>query len=321
LDLNIPPREDLSEMLLVCGEALFDVFIPDSSGGAVCLDARPGGSPYNVAIGLARLGRDVGFLGAVSTDVLGQRLADYLIGEAVSDKYLVRNDNLTTLGMVGLAPDGSARYTFYNENAADRQLQPANLPLLGDEVRALHIGSFSMVAEPIGTTLEALVARESGRRLISYDPNVRSRIVPNPQVWLDKLDRLSHHIHVLKMSDEDFFWLYPDASAADQAKCWLSRGVRLVVMTEGRKGAVAWFGSEEISIPGADVAVVDTVGAGDTFQAALLCGLDEAGLVAPSALGGLSGDFVRNLMCFAARAAAITCSRRGADMPRRNELA
>lgn len=307
-------------MLLVCGEALFDVFIRDSTGDAVSLDARVGGSPYNVAVGLARLGRETGFLGGVSTDVLGQQLVDHLIGEGVSGDYLVRKDNLTTLGMVGLAPDGSAQYSFYNENAADRQLLPADLPVLDDKVRALHVGSFSTVTEPVGSTLEALVARESAKRFISYDPNVRPRIVPNPDIWRDKLDRLSHHVHLLKLSDEDFDWLYPGDAAADCAKRWLSRGVRLVVMTEGPKGAMAWFGSEEVRVPGPEVTVVDTIGAGDTFQAALLCGLDEAGVMTPSAVEGLNRDFVRNLMHFAARAAALTCSRRGADLPRRVEL-
>lgn len=308
-------------MLVVCGEALFDVFIRDGTGGAVPMDARAGGSPYNVAVGLARLGRETGFLGAVSTDMLGQRLVDYLLSEGVSEDFLVRNENLTTLAMIGLAPDGSAHYTFYNENAADRELHPADLPALGDDVHALHIGSFSAVTEPTGSTLEALLARESATRFTSYDPNVRPRIVPDPGVWRDKLDRLSRHIHLLKMSDEDFAWLFTGTEPAELARGWLERGVRLVVMTEGANGAVGWFGTEEIRIPGVDVDVVDTVGAGDTFQAALLCGLDEAGRLSPDAARDLDRDFVRDLMEFAARAAAITCSRRGADLPRRAELA
>jgi len=307
-------------MLLVCGEALFDVFIGDAQSGAVSLDARAGGSPYNVAIGLARLGRRVGFLGTVSTDILGQKLVDYLTAEGVSGDYLVRKDNLTTLGMVGLGPDGSAQYSFYNENAADRQLLPADIPPLADEVRALHIGSFSMAVNPTGETLEAFIIRESAQRFCSYDPNIRARLVPDRDVWLGKLDRLSHHVHLLKMSDEDFDWLYPGAAPADLARGWLSRGVRLVVMTEGAKGAVAWFANTEVRVPGIGVSIVDTVGAGDTFQAALLCRLDEAGLLSPDAVSGLDADFVRGLMTFAARAAAITCSRRGADLPRRAEL-
>lgn len=308
-------------MLLVCGESLFDVFIHDGEGGAVSMDARAGGSPYNVAVGLARLGRETGFLGAVSTDMLGQRLVDYLVGEGVSDGYLVRNDHLTTMAMVGLAADGSAHYTFYNENAADGQLRPEDVPVLGDEVGALHLGSFSTVVEPTGSTLEDLVVRESGRRLISYDPNVRPRIRPDRKVWLDKVERLTRHVHLLKMSSEDFAWLYPDEDPAERAKHWLACGVRLVVLTDGGEGAAAWFGIQEVRIPGISVKVVDTVGAGDTFQAALLCGLDEAGAATPAAMAELGYDFVRDLMQFAARAAAVTCSRRGADMPRRAELA
>ncbi len=306
-------------MLLVCGEALFDVFVGKAAGGSVPLDARVGGSPYNVAIGLARLGRRTGFLAAMSTDTLGQHLVDHLAAEGVSTDYLVRKDNLTTLGMVGLAADGSARYSFYNEGAADRQLLTAELPVLGDEVKSLHIGSFSMVVEPAGSTLEELIVRESPRRFISYDPNVRPLIVPDPAVWRAKLERLCRHVHLLKMSDEDFRWLFPGESPAELARRWLAQGVRLVVMTEGAKGAVAWCAAGEIRTPGETVTVVDTVGAGDTFQAALLCRLDETGTLARRA-DGLDGAFVGDLMRFAARAAAITCSRRGADLPRRAEL-
>ncbi len=307
-------------MLLVCGEALFDVFIGQTDGASVSLDARAGGSPYNVAIGLARLGRSAGFLAAISKDVLGQQLVDHLTAEGVFCAHLARKDNLTTLGFVGLAPDGSAHYTFYNENAADRQLASDDLPVLGDDVRALHIGSFSMVVEPTGSTLEDFVARESAKRFISYDPNVRPLIVPDPQVWRNKLERLSSHVHLLKMSDEDFNWLFPGVPPVECARRWLSRGVRVVVMTEGANGAVAWSGSEEIRVPGKSVSVVDTVGAGDTFQAALLCRLDETGMTVAPVAESFGKEYLAGLMQFAVRAAAVTCSRRGADLPRRSEL-
>ncbi|MCF5816966.1 carbohydrate kinase, partial [Pseudomonas sp. PA-1-2A] len=161
-------------MYLVCGEALFDFFSEeDASGQAAKLNykAIAGGSPFNVAVGLRRLGIESGFFTGLSTDYLGRRLQHVLKDEGISERFLVEFDAPTTMAMVAVGANGSPQYSFRGEGCADRQLQLTHLPPLGDEIRGLHVGSFSLVVQPIGDTLLSLVKRESGKRLISLDPN------------------------------------------------------------------------------------------------------------------------------------------------------
>jgi fructokinase len=306
-------------MILTAGEALFDVFVGADLGHALALEARPGGSPFNVAIGLARLNQRVGFLGGLSKDFLGERLMRLLEQEGVDPSLVRRSRKPTTLSIVGLAPDGSAAYGFYGDGA-DRTLTAADLPQLPDQIQALHFGSFSTVLEPVGSALESLLRRESERRLISYDPNVRLAIEPDLAVWLRKFAAFLPFVHLLKISEEDLYLLFPAADPGQLAKSWLAQGPRLIVLTCGGKGARAWSGDFTVERPAKSVQVVDTVGAGDSYQAALLAGLAETGGLGPNSLGALTPSELDGLLAFAAAAAAITCSRRGADMPRRNDL-
>lgn len=307
-------------MFLVCGEALYDVFIGAESASALHLDARPGGSPFNVAIGLARLGQSVSFLGGLSTDLLGERLLRVLAREGVATDLVVRFPAPTTLGLVGLRDDGVPQYAFYGHGAADRLLGDDRLPELDASIAAIHIGSFSTVVEPVGAALEALVRRECGTRLIAYDPNVRPSVEPALERWRAKIDALKANVHILKISAEDFGLLYPNAAPDVLARQWLAGGTGLVVMTRGAHGAVAWTCAGQVEVPGVPVQVADTVGAGDTFQAALLARLAETGCLAATRVAALDRDAVAALLAFAMRAASITCSRRGADLPRRAEL-
>jgi fructokinase len=306
-------------MILVAGEALFDVFVGAERGNALALEARPGGSPFNVALGLARLGQAVGFLGGLSEDFLGGRLMRLLQEEGVDAGFVQRRRQPTTLSIVGLDPDGSPAYAFYGDGA-DRALSAADLPELPERLRALHFGSFSTVVEPIGSALEALLRRESARRLISFDPNVRTTIEPDIEVWRRKFASFLPFVHLLKISEEDQQLLFPGADPGGLAKSWLAEGLRLVVLTRGAKGVRAWSSEWTIERPAVAVKIVDTVGAGDSYQAALLAGLSETGRLDPKSLGAVTGAALEGLLDFAGAAAAITCSRRGADMPRRAEL-
>lgn len=307
-------------MIVVAGEALMDVYATAETATGVTLDARIGGSPFNVAIGLARLGRRTAFYGGLSDGFLGERLAKALAVEGVDLSAAVRSAAPTTLALVGLDARGVASYAFYGAGAADRMLDPATLDRV-PRAAAYHFGSYSMVVEPVASTLRALVAREHGRAVISWDPNVRPTVEPDLGVWRRLFDAMVPRCHLLKVSEEDLALLHPGADPADLAVRWRAAGVALVVVTRGGDGVSAFGAAGRIDLAAKPVAVVDTVGAGDTFQAALLAGLDERDLLTAERIATIGRDDLIAVLDFASRAAAITCSRRGADLPRRADLA
>jgi fructokinase len=306
-------------MILVAGEALFDLFVTADDGSGFTFNARPGGSPFNVAIGLARLGQSTAFLGGLSVDFLGGRLMRLLAAEGVATNFIQHRRQPTTLSVVGLNSEGAAAYAFTGEGA-DRVVLAEDMPALPADCRAIHLGSFSAVLEPIGGVMESLLRRESSRRLIAYDPNIRITIEPDIEVWRRKLDSLLPFLHLLKISLEDLDLLFPGADPAELARRWIGRGPRLVVLTRGSQGACGWTARAEVEIAAVPTELVDTVGAGDSYQAALLAGLAETGRLDPAALTTLTQASLAQLLAFAGTAAAITCSRRGADLPRRKEL-
>ena len=307
-------------MFVVCGEALMDVYAGERTPTGLVLDARIGGSPYNVALGLARLGRPSAFLGGVSTDAFGERLMQSLREEGIDDSLGVRSAAPTTLSVVGLDARGVPQYAFHGEGAADRVLTGEMLPALPEAVKVLQFGSYAVVVEPVGSALRSLAQRESGRRVVAYDPNVRLNVEPDIARWQAVVTDMAACVHLLKISDEDLSLLYPGQAHDSVVRRWLEQGVRLVVVTRGGEGAEAWTVSAHAHAAAQAVEVIDTVGAGDTFQAALLTWLDEHGLLVPDALGALTPAQLEAALQFAGRAAAITCSRRGADLPRRAEL-
>ena len=308
-------------MFLICGEALYDLFVAEETPTGLRIDARIGGSPFNVAVGLARLGKPASLLTGVSTDALGERLVGALEAEGVETRLLVRMPNPTTLAVVALGPQGEPRYAFYGEGAADRSLTRASVPAIPDAVSCLHFGSFSLVVEPTADALLALAEREQGRRYISVDPNVRANVEPDLARWRREIERFVRAAHLVKLSEEDLGHLDPAAEPDTLAADWLARGARIVVLTRGERGATLWTRGVRADHPGVAVEVVDTVGAGDAFQAALLCGLGEAGrLTAGRGPDDLDEGEAHSLLAFACEAAARSCTRRGADFPRRAEL-
>lgn len=309
-------------MILVCGEALIDVFPAGDTDAGMLLDGRMGGSPFNVAIGLARLGQPVAFFGGIGRGLLGERLMRALDREGIDVANVVRSDLRTTVSVVEHA-SGDAdvpAYSFYGDRGADRAVGLDALARLPREFNAVQLGSFACVVEPIATTLRALVQRIGSDVLVAYDANVRTTVEPDLSRWRQQLGWMLGHTHLLKLSDEDLELLYPGISCEKFAVDALSRGVRLVVVTCGARGPSAWTTSLHASVPAHPVVVADTVGAGDSFQAALLAWLVENGACRSDALPLLSREELEEALAFAARAAAITCSRRGADPPRRTEL-
>ena len=306
-------------MFLVCGEALWDLFASESPDG-VTFDARIGGSPLNVALGLARLGQDSALFTGLSRDRLGERIDRILRREGVRRDFLVRLSAPTTLSLVDLGEDGAPAYAFYGEGAADRSLRPGHLPDLPDGVWGVHAGSYSLVAEPVGSTLLALMRREAGQRLLAIDPNVRLNVEPDVGRWRERIDAFAGSVDLIKTSEEDLGILHPDLSGDRVAARWRRAGARLVIITRGASGAEAFGAFGRVSRPARPVEVVDTVGAGDSFQAALIAGLARLGATSAGALGRLGPAEVAALLDDANAAAAITCTRRGADHPRRADI-
>ena len=292
-------------MMLVCGEALLDVFAAGHTATGMALEARVGGSPFNLAVGLARLGQPVAFFSAVSTGFMGERLMRTLRDEGVNTSAVLRTDAPTTLSVVGLDAAGVPSYAFYGERGADRQLPLAALASVPGGITAINVGSYATVVEPIASTLRALVERERGHALIAYDPNIRLNVEPDLQRWRDQLAWMLPRTHLLKISDEDLGLLEPGVSPDAFARLALAQGVKAVVVTRGAEGAVAWTAQVEASTPPVPVTVIDTVGAGDTFQAALLTWLAEHGALSADALGALTAAQLQHALAFAARAAAI----------------
>lgn len=312
-------------MWIVCGEALMDVFGGAETPTGLALDARVGGSPLNTATGLARMGQPVAFFGGVSTGFLGERLVRAMRQEGVAVDALVRSDAPATMGLVGLDERGVPSYAFYGAGCADRLVTTTDLSRLAAlprPWRGLNVGSYATVVAPVAGALRALVESEQDRTPVCYDPNVRLNVEPDLAPWRDMLSWMLPRTTLLKISDEDLALLLPGVAPADFAARALAQGVSLVVVTLGAEGAVAWSRAagpvRQAPVP---VEVVDTVGAGDTFQAALLTWLAEHDAMDARALAALGAAPLQQALAFAARAAAITCSRRGADLPRRAELA
>ena len=309
-------------MYLVCGEALFDFFCnPTERNSELNFQALAGGSPFNVAIGLRRLGIDSALFGGISTDFLGQRLRQVLREEGVSDRYLVASDAPTTLAMVALDSKGSAQYQFRGDGCADRQLRQEHLPALETEVSGLHVGSYSLVVEPIASTLLDLVQREAATRLITLDPNVRLNPAPDIERWRQRIESFAAQAHLIKVSEEDLGLLYPGKEPLACVESWLSERCQVVFVTHGSAGASVFSRQHgHWQVPAQEVLTRDTVGAGDTFQAAIIAYLVQHGLDSPAAVAGLTREHLDSMLEFAVRAAALTCSRVGPQLPYRHEL-
>lgn len=307
-------------MIVVCGEALIDL-VPVPAGDEQAYLPRAGGSSYNVAIGLARLGAATGYLGRVSTDHFGRLLRDRLVANGVDCTYASEGDEATTLAVVHLEPGHEPQFAFYGEGTADRLLLEADLPALGDDVTALHFGSISLIREPGASTYETLMRRESGQRVLSLDPNVRPSLIPDRTAYVERLEGWLGLVDLVKVSRADLGWLYPALSPDEAARRWRALGPSLVVVTRGEEGATAFTAAGVVDVAGTPVEVADTVGAGDAFTAGLLAWLDEQGRLGRDSLGRLEGAALAACLTFANEVAARTCTRAGAEPPRRAELA
>lgn len=306
-------------MIVCCGEALIDMLPRTSKEGAAVYQPHNGGSIFNTAIALGRLGIITGFFSGLSTDFFGESLAAGLKASNVDLKYTKIWDRPSTLAFVKL-DNGQARYSFFDENSASRMLTTKDLPRLAADVNALHFGSISLIPEPGGSTLEALMAREAETRVICLDPNIRANFIKDRRAYLERINRLIVMCDILKISDEDVTWITGRTDLAVAARKWLNAGAKVVVITRGENGVEVYTKGLSFKQPSLSVKVVDTVGAGDTFTAGFLASLQKAGKLNKAAVAYLDETSLRNAVAYAARAAAVTVSRAGANPPWLHEL-
>jgi fructokinase len=306
-------------MILCCGEALIDMLPRETAAGESCFAPHAGGAVFNTAIALGRLGAPAGFLSGLSSDFFGDLLRRSLKASGVDTSLAVTSGRPTTLAFVRLL-DGQASYAFYDENTAGRMLSVADLPMLPDRVGALFFGGISLVAEPAAASYEALLMREGDGRAVMIDPNIRPGFVSDEPAYRARIGRMLARADIVKLSDEDLRWLEGPGEIAALAAGLRAKGPRLVLITEGAKGATGFAEGLAVTVPAPKVTVADTVGAGDTFNAGVLAALGTAGLLTKAGIGALSEAALRDALTLGARAAAVTVSRAGANPPWASEL-
>ncbi|MFD7131505.1 carbohydrate kinase [Streptomyces sp. NPDC059894] len=295
-------------MIVVAGESLIDL-VPQGTGALAPLRPALGGGPYNTAVALGRLGSPTAFCSRASSDAFGEALLAGLREAGVDVSAMTRGPEPTTLAVATIDGSGSAAYSFYVEGTADRLFTaPVTLPA---GTRAVSFGTCSLVLEPGASAYEELMRTAAAQGLFTaLDPNIRPGLIPDADAYRARFKSWLPSVSLLKLSEEDARWL------GGTPREWLSAGPAAVVITHGGDGLTAFTRDGAVyPVPGEEVDVVDTIGAGDTVNAALLHGLSARDALSPAALARLGREGWERLLRFAARAAAVTCSRAGAEPP------
>ena len=314
-------------MIICCGEALIDMVPVLSDSGQTSYVPLVGGAIFNTAIGLGRLGTEVGMVSGISNDLFGQQLHDELVASKVDTSYLIRSKSPTTLAFVSLN-DGHASYTFYDENSAGRSVQITDVPDLSDIQRAhesyhaLYFGGISLINEPAADAYCSIAQKYANDMVIVLDPNIRTNFISNKQTYRQRLQLIIDVADIIKVSNEDLDWLVGGA-IPEQQQVHLLRGKNkaIVIVTKGAEGATAYLTASEMvhqDVP--KVCVVDTVGAGDTFSAGLLAKLVSLNLMSKAALANISRTELLASLTYAAQVAAVNVSRQGANPPWLSDL-
>ena len=305
-------------MILCCGEALIDMLPRTSTEGEACYAPYAGGAVFNTAIALGRLGAETGFYSGIAQDMMGDLLTETLVNSKVDTSAVVYSDRPSTVAFIKLV-DGQATYAFYDENTAGRMLSKDDLPT---EVAAdtLFFGGISLPVDPCGATYEALCHREAANKVIMIDPNIRPGFIRDEANYRARIEGMLAVADIIKVSDEDLTWLFGEGDMMDHAKKLISNGAKLVCITEGAKGSYGITAENVVFVEAQKATVVDTVGAGDTFNAGVLASLQSAGKLTKAAVAELDEDTIRTALSLGNRAAAVTVSRAGANPPWSNEL-
>ena len=307
-------------MLLSCGDALIDFLPVKAVDGRDAVVPVVGGSCLNIAVGMARLGAPAGFVGGISTDLFGRMIADHALTSQVDLRHATRSDDETTLAFIRTVA-GEPQYAFYDETTASRcwLYRPGSIAF--DEIDAIHVGSTTLTHESGAAQAQAMVNDARGSVTIAFDPNCRPNLVKDKRRYVAQMDAFAAAADIVRMSDVDFEYLYGGSDHVGRAQSLIEAGASLVVVTRGIKGAQAWHRQAgAVAVEAPIVKVVDTIGAGDSFQAALLFALRAIGRIEAAALARANSEEIGRVLSFAAHCAAFTCSRAGADPPRASEV-
>ncbi|MCA1359745.1 carbohydrate kinase [Bradyrhizobium sp. IC3069] len=307
-------------MLIACGDALID-FVPTRNvEGREAVMPAVGGSCLNVAIGMARLGAPTGFVGGISTDLFGRMIADHASASKVALDLATRSDHQTTLAFVRIVA-GESHYAFYDAETATRNWTYRHGSIPFDTVEAVHVGSTTLVNDQGAAETKVLIADARASSTISFDPNCRPNLVKDKPTYLGRMAEFAGSADLIKMSDVDFAYLFGEEPYQQRASTLLGQGASLVVITRGNNGAIAWHAQAgQIEVQAPKVEVADTIGAGDSFQAALLLALYKQDRIARPRLKDIGADELRRALSFAANCAGLTCTRPGADPPWSHEI-
>ncbi|KYG20872.1 fructokinase [Bradyrhizobium sp. AT1] len=307
-------------MLIACGDALIDFVPTQNADGREAVMPAVGGSCLNVAVGMARLGAPTAFVGGISSDLFGRMIADHAAASHVDLSLATRSDRQTTLAFVRMVA-GESHYAFYDAETATRSWVYRRGTISFAEVEALHVGSTTLVNDQGAAETKALITDARASSTISFDPNCRPNLVKDKPAYLARMAEFANQADLVKMSDVDFAYLFGDEPYQQRASVLLGQGTRLVVITRGNNGAVAWHaGAGQIEVTAPKIEVADTIGAGDSFQAALLFALHKQQRLARERLKEISADELRRALSFAANCAGLTCTRPGADPPWSHEV-
>ncbi len=308
-------------MILCCGEALIDMIPTEIVTGETGFVPHSGGSVFNTAIALGRLEVQVGIFTGLSMDFLGRQLEAALRASHVDTRSAVLSDRPTPLAFVQLSA-GQASYTFYDDNSTVRMLSQSDLPDLTDDMTALYFGGISLCQNPVGDTLLAMCEKAAKDRVVVLDPNVRPGFATDVDAYRTRLMTMISQADVVKVSDEDLNWIFPGSESLEEKfSSLLKAGVSVAVLTRGHLGATAQTSTGQMAFaPVPKVDVIDTVGAGDTFNAGFIAKLMELGQLRKDHLNSISSETLEEALFFAAKVAAINVSRAGANPPWLSEL-
>ena len=305
-------------MIICAGESLIDMVSFVTENGEVQYTPHVGGSILNSAIALGRLGADAYYCGAVSNDTFGGLIEDCLRDSKVQEDFIIKTNRPTTLAYADVT-DGVAKYSFVDEHSAGRLIDENSLKPFVNKInnaKALLVGGISLQAEPCGTNWQWLVEQVAGHCVIYFDANIRPDFIEDKDKYLERFERLTRKVDIIKISEEDYSYLYGEQDFAKVSSGWLEKGIKMIVLTLGEKGAKVIFdGGKEISVGVEPVKVIDTIAAGDSFNAGLLVHLDKQNMLDQEKLASIDTSTLQKTLTFANQVASFTVTQKGANPP------
>lgn len=306
-------------MILCCGEALIDMIPYQLEDNQKTYIPKVGGSIYNTAIALGRMGANPFFLGAIAGDEFGEMILDELKQSKVNTSLCLQSDFNTTFAFANIK-NGTTTYTFIDENSANKNINLKDISALPKEITTLYIGGICLMSEPNGSEIETFINKESKDKVVFFDPNIRPNLIKNKSVYMKRFENILLQSDIIKVSDEDLEWLYPDSNEDEICNMWLEKGLSIVVLTKGSAGALIKSNNHEVFSKGKKVEVVDTIGAGDIFNAAFVFSLSENNCLEKKTIKDVSAKILVDSLDFANKVACISVTRVGSNSPTLKEI-